>query len=192
MENILWMRDSDRFSSLERKYRQHMLYQIRTYLFWCSYSDAPDSAKIRFWSKMSKTHFSGKIINFCRVATCTIHKSITENPIWPPEYDLPGNFIFSLLEGAMIVTPHHSDFYGWCMGNPTEINDFAWKVGFAHFDPGAYFSPVRGVSVGSTRELGEKLMHHMLTILRPGNVTKAFLDRSFLSMLAGAVLDSPL
>ncbi len=48
-----------------------------------------------------------------------------KNPIWPPEYDLPGNFIFSLLHGGILVTPHHSDFYDWWMGNSTEINHFA-------------------------------------------------------------------
>ncbi len=44
-----------------------MVYQLFAYLSCASCSDAPDSAKIGFWSKMSKTNFSVKIIHFCSV-----------------------------------------------------------------------------------------------------------------------------
>ena len=53
-----------------------------------------------------------------------LKRANTENPKYPPEYDLPGNFIFSLLHRGIILTPHHSDFYGQCMANCAEINDF--------------------------------------------------------------------
>ncbi len=53
-----------------------------------------------------------------------LKSATTKNPYLPPEYDLPGNFIFSLLQRGIVVIPHHSDFYGQWMANCTEINDF--------------------------------------------------------------------
>ena len=113
----------------------------------------------------------------------------TGNPIWPPEYDLPGNFIFSLHYGGIVVTPHHSEFYGWWMATAQKLLIFHWKIGFPHFAPEANFSRDRGVTVGTPEEVGANLIQHLWNLLRPGYVTKACFDWSFLSMVTGAVSD---
>ncbi len=112
---------------------------------------------------------------------------VTNMPIWPPEYDLPGFFIFSLFWWDMVVTPYHIDLSGQWMGNCTEINDFPWNNGFAYFDPNAYFSKVHSIAVGSTWEVGANLMQHMLNLLWLGYVTTVCFDWSSLSLWAGTI-----
>ena len=71
-------------------------------------------------------------------------------PIWPPKYDLPVFFIFSLFWWDMEVTPYHIVLSDQWMGNSAEINEFPLNNGFAYFDPNAYFSKVHGIAVGIT------------------------------------------